>query len=320
MVARYEGRCSWLLELQLRHSLESSVLSEFLALAAILRAEDPFLDEWLAYHRLLGVDHFLLYDDDPRQNLRSLVDKHRAYTTVFDWSDGYHLGSGRNRQTKAYEHSLRQTTCRWIGFIDVDEFIVLRKHQDLIEFLADFRDANAVVLTWHVFGHNGFYSNPKGLITESLTRRQAAPGRMMKSLVRREFVLAVPNAHACTMANHNAVFDANHNRYTNDYYPGKTALAHVNHYMCRSFENWMARVDRGEVAFTPTTYPKDAAWRYDEKACLKKFVELTKTFNEMVDEYMLKYADPIRQFLATSQARNAGERLHTPAAVLGNQP
>jgi hypothetical protein len=36
-------------------------------LAAILKEEDSFVEEWVAYHRLLGVDHFYLYDNDPRQ-------------------------------------------------------------------------------------------------------------------------------------------------------------------------------------------------------------------------------------------------------------
>ena len=266
-------------------------------IAAILRAEDSFLDEWLAYHRLLGVDHFLLYDDDPRQHLQSLLQKHREYTTVFNWADGYQLGDGRNRQTRAYEHAVRQTQARWIGFIDADEFIVLRKHKNLPDFLADFRDASAVALTWHMFGHNGFFSNPEGLVTESLTRRRLQPGRMTKVLVRPECVISVPNAHMCKVANPPAVFDANHNRYTNDYYPGKTEVAHVNHYICRSFQNWMARVERGEVAFSPTTYPKDCAFQYDERLCLKKFVEMTKTFNEFVDDYMLQYSEPIKAYL-----------------------
>ena len=273
-------------------------MTESIAVAAILRAEDPFVDEWIAYHRLLGVDQFILYDDDPRQNLRSLVTKHSNYTTVFDWSAGYHIGLGRNRQTMAYEHSLRQTGCRWIAFIDVDEFIVLRKHESLNEFLVSFYDANAVVLPWHIFGHNGYYSNPHGLITEALTRRQAAPGRRAKSIVRRDLVISITSAHTCKMLDKFAVFDPNHKVYRDEHYPGKTDVAHINHYMCRSFENWMARVDRGEVAFTPSTYPRDAAWRYDGHLCLRKFVELTKTSNELVDEYMLKYTHFIQRYLS----------------------
>ena len=39
----------------------------------------------------------------------------------------------------------------------------------------EFDGAGAVALTWHVFGHNGYFENPTDLITASLTRRKAAP-------------------------------------------------------------------------------------------------------------------------------------------------
>src|ERR1019366_7951356 len=174
-------------------------MPEYLAIAAILRAEAPFIDEWLAYHRLMGVDHFLLYDDDPRQNLGTLTERHRAYVTVFGKAEFDCTPDGRNRQTRAYEHSLKQTRCRWVALIDVDEFIVIRKHPTIVEFLREFENAEAVALTWHMFGHNGYFENPSGLITESLARRQAEPGNMRKLIVKREDVLSVKGAHACQM-------------------------------------------------------------------------------------------------------------------------
>jgi len=49
---------------------------------AILKDEDAFVEEWVAYHRILGVDHFYLYDNDPRQPLSEILARHRDYVTV----------------------------------------------------------------------------------------------------------------------------------------------------------------------------------------------------------------------------------------------
>ena len=57
-------------------------LADTVCLAAILKDEDPFVEEWVAYHRLLGVDHFYLYDNDPRQTLSEILALHRDYVTV----------------------------------------------------------------------------------------------------------------------------------------------------------------------------------------------------------------------------------------------
>ena len=274
-------------------------MSEYLAVAAIVKAEDPFLDEWIAYHRLMGVDYFILYDDDPRQNLSMLTARHRAYVTVFSKAEFDNNSDGRNRQTRAYEHSLKQTGCRWIAFIDVDEFIVMRKHSTIVEFLHEFEDAEAVALTWNMFGHNGYFENPPGLVTELHTRRQAQPGNMRKLIVKRESVVSVRGAHVCQMKCRHSILDENHKLSTREQYPGKTDIAHINHYFCRSFENWMARVQRGSVAYSPEFYPPSEAWKYDELQCLKKFVSYTKTSNELVDEFMLRYSDSIRSYLAS---------------------
>lgn len=77
-----------------------------LCIVAILRDELKFVDEWLAYHRLLGVDHFFLYDDDPDGRLAGHISPHRGYATVIPWHDRHEQYSGRNKQTKAYSHSL----------------------------------------------------------------------------------------------------------------------------------------------------------------------------------------------------------------------
>ena len=35
----------------------------YLALCCIVKDENMFLKEWLAYHALLGVEHFYIYDN-----------------------------------------------------------------------------------------------------------------------------------------------------------------------------------------------------------------------------------------------------------------
>ena len=89
--------------------------------------------------------------------------------------------------------------------------------------------------------------------------------------------------------------DANKRRYSEILYPGKTEVAHINHYMCRSFENWMNRVERGGAAYSKENYPKnkDHRWRFERELCESKFYELEKQTNELIDEFMLKYwSDP----------------------------
>jgi len=270
-----------------------------ICIVAILKGEEPFIEEWIAYHRIIGVDHFFLYDNDPAAPLKHLVKRHDDYVTVIEWPDKHRDLPGRNKQTQAYTDSLRRISHRWVAFIDGDEFIVLRKNANLQEFMEHFEDVGAIRLTWHLFGNNGYYSNPNGLITASLTRRKRMPGRMPKSISKVAAISSIESAHYCSLKRGSTTVDANKRLYLTDAYPGKTEVAHINHYMCRSYEHWMNRIERGEAAFSKEDYPKskDHLWRFDRELCRAKFFEISKETNEVVDEFMLKYSESIRAFL-----------------------
>ena len=261
---------------------------------AIVKGDGAFIEEWLAYHRLIGVDHFLLYDNDPGLPLRPLAEAFESFVTVVDWPRTTAAWPGRNLQTKTYTHALELVArYRWVTFLDVDEFIVLRRHETLAAFLSSFGDAGSVRLNWHVFGHNGHYEDPRGLITSALTRRMAAPSAQTKAISRPEAVATITSAHFCRLKRGWRTVDANGHTYGDALYAGKSDVAHINHYQCRSFLTWMGRVERGDVSFDRSEVPLEHAWRLDDQLCLRQFVEtVAKDKNELVDEYMLRFARP----------------------------
>jgi hypothetical protein len=263
-------------------------------LVAILKDEEPFLDEWIVYHRMLGIDHFFLYDDHPDFPLRELLKPYREYVTVIDWCGMDKTFTGRSNQIKAYTHALDHyaSTFDWVLYLDGDEFVVLHKHENVQDFLADFEDCSAVSLNWHVFGHNGYYDNPEGLITASLTRRMRTPGKCAKTFTRSSTIRDIGSPHCCNLKYGKHV-DPNGRPFQNGLlYPGLTERACVNHYQCRSFKNWMDRVDRGDVNFKTKDSPDEQQWRLTREACLKQFVQtVALNKNEYVDKHMLKFGD-----------------------------
>lgn len=264
---------------------------------AIVKEEERFIEEWVVYHRLIGVDHFLLYDNDPKLPLRSLLRASESFVTIIDWPGDPTAGwAGQNPQTKTYTHALQlvSPSYRWVTFLDPDEFIVLRKHDSLPAFLSSFEEFGSVRLNWHVFGHNGHYEDPPGLVTSALTKRMARPSPRTKAISRTEAVASIISAHSCELKRGWKAADANGRRYSDDLYPGKTDAAHINHYQCRSFLNWMGRVHRGDVVFDRSDIPDEHAWRLDEHLCLRQFVEtVARDKNELVDEHMLRFESRI---------------------------
>jgi hypothetical protein len=269
---------------------------------AIVKGEDRFIEEWLVYHRLLGVNHFFLYDNDSKLPLRSLLSAYENFVTVVDWpGDPTASWPGRNLQIKTYTHALacNAASYTWVTFLDPDEFIVLRRHDTLPIFLSSLGEVGSVRLNWHVFGHNGYYEDPNGLVTAALTRRMAAPSTRTKAISRTEAVTSIDSAHCCRLKRGWRTVDANGRPYSEALYLGKTDCAHVNHYQCRSFLTWMGRVRRGDVSFDQSNVPADHRWRLDDHLCLRQFVEtVAKDKNELVDDFMLRFESRIATQLA----------------------
>src|SRR5690606_29832238 len=118
---------------------------------------------------------------------------------------------------------------------------------DIKSFLGEFKAHDSIALNWHVFGHNGHFDDPPGLVIESLTRRMREPRAMVKSLTRPEAIAGIDSAHVCRLRWGGTLVDANKRPYRPELYPGRTRVARINHYQCRSFTNWMRKPERGEA-------------------------------------------------------------------------
>merc|ERR1719253_2400698 len=66
---------------------KTAARDHFLSVVAIFRGEDDYLDEWLHYNIIQGVDHFYLYSnqngDNTKRKLRPYVAS--GYVTLVDW-------------------------------------------------------------------------------------------------------------------------------------------------------------------------------------------------------------------------------------------
>ena len=121
------------------------------ALVCIAKNEDNYLDEWVDYHALLGVDDVFVYQNDWRLNPKR---EHGNLTLIeFD---------GECRQLAAYNDFVfnRSGPYDFGIFIDADEFVcMLDEKVSLKGFLsrvADCKDAvPAVALNWRLFGDSG---------------------------------------------------------------------------------------------------------------------------------------------------------------------
>lgn len=176
-----------------------------LAVAAILKNEGHYLKEWLDYHLLAGVDHFYLYDNDSTDNYAEIIAPYVEADLVTSKKI-----SGGSAQFAAYDDAVQshRFACRYMAFIDLDEFIFPKATTDTItatldDVLKNFPDASGLAINWQLYGSNGQetadYS--RGVL-ERFTRR--APVDWIVPIPHRD--IPGGNAQVKTVANPRRIF------------------------------------------------------------------------------------------------------------------
>lgn len=122
-----------------------------------MKNEAPYIVEWIAYHRMIGVDNFLIYTNDCTDGTAEILDRLQEMGVVQHRDNTQ--WKGNSPQQSALNKSLKEPliqTAEWVIHIDVDEFMNIRcGNGRLDDFLEVVPDATNVAMTWRLFGHNG---------------------------------------------------------------------------------------------------------------------------------------------------------------------
>ena len=122
-----------------------------------MKNEAPYIVEWVAYHRAIGVDNFLIYTNGCEDGTTEILDRLQDMGVLQHRNNDN--WKGNSPQQYALNQSLKEPLIRnaeWIIHIDVDEFMNVRcGNGTLMDFLERVPEATNVAMTWRLFGHNG---------------------------------------------------------------------------------------------------------------------------------------------------------------------
>jgi hypothetical protein len=147
---------------------------EKILVVTAMKNEAPFILEWIAYNRMIGVDHFLVYTNDCTDNTVAILDRLAEMGIVTRLENPYVPGGKVKPQHAALKDASKQKVYKqadWIITIDLDEFIAVHVGDGTLSDL--FRASNhpnAISLTWKFFGNGGVIDYEDRPIIEQFTR------------------------------------------------------------------------------------------------------------------------------------------------------
>lgn len=175
------------------------------SLCAMYKNEAKYLLEWIEYHLMIGVQHFYLYNNLSNDHHKSLIEPYINNGIIsyheynVDITNVGHMNAFKNVDYP-YNHCVRtyKAESKFIGFIDIDEFIVIRSSHKIDEFLQNYEQYSGLAINWMNFGSSNHYLEPHGLVTESYFLRPPINhpyNQLVKSIINPREFLEWPNVH-----------------------------------------------------------------------------------------------------------------------------
>ncbi|MGJ8545162.1 MAG: glycosyltransferase family 2 protein [Sulfitobacter sp.] len=235
-----------------------------------LRNEAAFLLEWLAHHRAVGFDKFVVFSNDCDDGSDAMLDRLEQMGWVeHHRNDGpYDNGGIQFTALKAAAklESLQQAD--WILPLDMDEFVNIHVGDHTLGALhRALPDATAITLTWRLFGSGGQVRYLDTPVTETFTR--CAPevmfwpwrATMFKTLYKNDGVYGKPGVHRPRSPDKSRLDTAqwydSHGRKLPDFFRLKRlfsnfgqenyGLAQLNHYPLGALESYVLKAARGRA-------------------------------------------------------------------------
>jgi len=235
-----------------------------------VRNEGAFLLEWLAHHRAVGFDEFLIFSNDCQDGTDAMLDRLEAMgeITHIRNTGPYDKGGIQFTALKAAAKHKLVRQADWILPLDVDEFVNIHcGDQTLTALHAAIPDASAITLTWRLFGSNGQIRYTDAPVLETFTAAAPAamhwPWRaaMFKTLYRNDGTYRKPGVHRPRDADTAKLttsrwFDGNgaplpepftEKRIFSNFGKDNYGLAQLNHYPLGALESFVLKADRGRA-------------------------------------------------------------------------
>ncbi len=291
-----------------------------------MKNEGPFILEWIAYHRAIGVTHFLVYTNDCDDPTNDILDHLAAKGWLTRVDNPFNREAGQKPQRGALNHAIQQDVVQnadWYLTIDVDEFVNIHVGDGTLKALAEAaNDPSVISMSWRFFGNKGVEAYEDRWVTEQFFHcaPQYLPrprlGWGFKSMIRTDAPVGKIGVHRPLDINWKQEDNLRWVNGSGRQMPRKTMkgsawfsrkasigydMVTLNHYILRSAESFLVKRERGRINHV------------DQDQGLEYWA--TRNYATERDESILARLDPAKAVLDDLMADTDLAALHEKAVI-----
>ena len=244
--------------------LNVSYFPYYLSIVAVVKNEVPYIVEWIEYHLLVGVQKFIIYDNESTDNLRECLEPYIKNDIV-----EYIFFPGIRQQLNSYNDAIRRYrySSFWFAFIDIDEFLLPVTNETISDFLKNFEDMPGIEVNQIIYGSSENTKKTNNLVMERFkdhSNYDLFNNRAVKTIANSRYISFMKTVHVAEYFNGEYSVDSDKNK---TYIPSlqRTPLHNkirINHYCIKSLEEFYEKSNRGRAA-TPGKLNMDYFYERD---------------------------------------------------------
>ena len=211
------------------------------AIVCIAKKEHDYIEEFIKYHLALGFKYIYLYDNEDTPTYETMLDKYKDNIKVI------HLPFNNYDKPVQYfalndfiTKYLFTTDITHLVHIDIDEFIVLKKHANICDFIKEYivGDCQGIGMNWRFFGSSGRTEKTDEPITSRFTMCEKNGNKHIKTLFKKDNFIQYYTCHNVRLSSgfikstNNKIIHGPFNEHIN------FDIIQLNHYKCKTLAEY----------------------------------------------------------------------------------
>lgn len=268
----------------------------YISLAAIFQNEARFLKEWIEFYRLVGVEHFYLYNHLSNDEYMEILEpyiKEGIIELKQVTKRPKNLREWDRIQTETYTEAVSRAKdeTEWLIVCDTDEFIFPIKEENLVDLLRKYDDYAALSVNWRIFGTNNIERiQPDRLLIESIVKSSDQQDLTVKTIVKPRYVDRIAHPHYPFLLHGYSQVTENSEFFRGPFVPSESKnIVTMNHYWARD-EEFFKKHKLGRVHMFRNKTSKD-----EIDTILRQLIQNSRDASVLYNDSILRFVESLRK-------------------------
>lgn len=230
-------------------------------IVCIAKGEKLYIEEFVKYHLSLGFDFIFVYDNENKPTYQKILSKFGKKVKVI-WFPGNNFSEGV--QYVALKHFFKffipRSVISHILHIDIDEFVSLKKHGNIKDFIVDYIGGNCggIGINWRIFGDSNHNNPSLEPVTCRFTKCAKQGDIHIKTLFRRDVFKKFLDCHSVEIKEGYHIFNTKRQEIIGSFNNNiDQSVIQINHYKSKTWPEFQNIRKRGRADFNFNNQPRE---------------------------------------------------------------